>query len=378
MSSPFTPPEDETAAVPPNRARPASGTRTLILWLVLMLMFVALYQILGSPRGSAHPTPAPPPAAQGAPLGFLLMPLPYALMVLGLLGLRRRLPPEYRTWQVRELKRPEAASPAPAANPAPIDRLLQGRSGGKKVELRVDAAGLHWRTEARLLEPARELHIAWDELESISVGRTPSALRVWGVLLGLSGAYAFVRAPLLPFLVASGAGIALALLGGRGRQGTLHLVTATHALYLESKSLEPALQEEIMNAARGRRPQAVAAPTTKKNNALFVLFLEPWTSLWAAGLSDQKLRHHLMHQGSMPDPDHALAHVGRLQYRMFAIWRGVLIGLGPACTAACTSVGLASLPALFGAWVFSYIVGFTVLAKSTNAFARFSGMSVVR
>jgi hypothetical protein len=86
---PFLPePEPLTPAKPPQK----SGIKTLALWVVLILMFLAIWQFLAPDPNSAHP-PAPP--CEPGPMWTRV--LPYAICF-GLVALLYRW--FWRTYQV--------------------------------------------------------------------------------------------------------------------------------------------------------------------------------------------------------------------------------------------------------------------------------------
>lgn len=366
---PFAAPPSETpGALPPNRVPPPSGRRMLGVWLFLALFILAAWHIAGGPLA------APSPAAL-APL------LLYASMLGGLVLLRAQLPARYRTGELRELPRaapPEApaAPPTPHAPPPPLELTVLGTDGSHRVRLHLHDGGLSWHTEPRLLEPARELHVTWPELEGLSTGHTSGGYLAWSaVLVGMSWALR-VHGVWIPVL-GSALALGLWLLDRRRPRGYVTLTTATHVLTLTSRTLDHATTAQILEATRARRPTAVPAPAAATPGVLRMLVLEPWRELARALAPTDRLRAELVRSG-MTTADPELVQVSTVQHRMFGLWSGVMRGAGPAAWAL--SLGLVGGHVVLGlgAWSVSFLVGLVVVTRSTATFARFSGMSVLR
>lgn len=381
MTSPFTPPSNETGVVPPNRAPPQNTSKTLVLWLALVALFFAAHLVLRED----HPLPrqaTPPPTRGGEALGFLIPLATYVAMALALAGLRARLPAQYRTGELRALDPP---APEPVA-PTPLRPLavsLSGSGGASAVRLDVDDAGLHWHEPGRLLVPPRELHVAWTELQAISTARVSGPLFVWGLLVTLLSIALYGGEPTWA-LVGASVGVALLWLGRRTARGALSFSTATHVLTFQSRALDAELQAELMSAARARVAHAVAPSPQGGQGVLYVLFAEPFVLLSAAVLGDDALRARLLRQGLLTPASHAgpaeteASRAGLVQTRLFGIWRGVLCGLGPVSTGLGWGIATADLLSTLIAWVLSFVLGLVVLTRTTTLFARFSGMAVVR
>ncbi len=373
MSSPYAPPPTETAAVvPPNRAAPRARTGwTVLVWLLLIGLVFAVYEG-GKTRAERAADALERPAGQ--PLALLLPLLTYAGMVVGLLVVRRRLPARYRTGELRELSAPAPPLPDPAAPPPPpVDLTLLGRDDARPVRLHVDDAGLHWHSDARLLRPAQELHIAWPELEALTPFSTSSGL--WSVLgvFGAIGAGVLLPDALRPLAALVVVAAVLVGMSGPLRRHGVVITTATHVLRFHLRARGSNLRDQLLAAARARSPRAIAAPTAGPS-VWRSLFLEPFEQL--AGLLRDDDAIHAAMGGTTVDAETTRA--ATTQWRLFALWNGVLRGVGPI--SAAIGVALASgrvalaLAAGFGAWLF----GLMVMTRSTVAFARFSGMSVIQ
>ena len=375
MTGPFTPPTDSTRVVPPNRARPQPFAKTIGLWVLLMVLFVALYNILGTPSSEAPKTLT---SEAGSPLGYLLPLFTYGTMLLLMVLIRRRLPAKYRTGELREIEAPRAEEPQPAPSPPPIDLSLVGTDGARPVRLRVDDAGLHWFAEARLLKPAQELNVAWAELESIQTARVSGPLLVWGLVVIFASASMYSVWPVYAAIGALAA-LGLTLLHRRGAKGMLAFSTASHVLSFQSAALDLGTQDALMAAARARCPRAVVKPTEGKG-AWFALLIEPFSLPFRALKDDAALRAELLRQGSTLPQDHSSdeAIAGLVQVRLYWLWRGLLGGIGPLSTGLGLSAATASAWAFFSGWLLSWVFGLILLGKTTRAFARFSGMRLIR
>ncbi len=381
MTSPFTPPSNETSVVPPNRVPPQSASKTLMLWVALIAILFVAYLALGE-APPVRDEADPPPSSEGAPFGLLIPLATYLGMALALLGVRARLPAKYRTGELRELEppKPEPAAPTPLR---PLALSLSGSDGSNEVRLELDDAGLHWNELGRLLTPPRELHVAWSELQTISTGRVLGPLFVWGVLVTGMSLGLFGAGPSWA-LIGLGVGAALLWVGRRTTRGSLSFSTSTHVLTFLSSALSTDVQDELMNAARARVPQAVAPAAQAGQGVLFVLLVEPFVLLASALLSDDALRARLLRQGllsSAPRPDAPEtdeSRAGMVQTRLFAIWRGVLGGLGPLSMALGAGIATADPTSALLGWMLSFVLGLVAVTKTMPLFARFSGMSLMR
>jgi len=378
VTGPFTPPTDSTRVVPPNRARPQSLRRTLAVWALLIVLFVAIYNILGTapPRASAPRASAP---EVGSTLGYLVPVFTYGALLLLMVLIRRRLPSKYRTGELREIEAPKAEEPKPEENPAPIALSFVGTDGSRPVRLAVDDAGLHWFAEARLIQPALELNVAWTELESIQTARVSGPLLVWGLVLIFASALIY---SVWPIYAGVGAllGVGLLLLQRRGSRGMVYFSTTTHVLSFQSPELELSAQDALMGAARARCPRAVAKPAAAPTKSTwFLLLVEPFTLLFKAFKDDEAVRAELLRQGvTLSSADSEEAQAGVVQVKLFSLWRGLLGGVGPISTGLGLSIAAASAWAFISGWFASWLVGLILLSKSMRAFARFSGMRLQR
>lgn len=375
MTGPFTPPTDSTRVVPPNRARPQPAAKTIGLWLVLLVLFAALYNILGTPTAQRPKTLPPEP---GSPLGYLLPLFTYGAGLLLMVLIRQRLPAQYRTLELREIEATRPEEPQPAPSPAPIALSLIGTDGTRPVRLNIDDAGLHWFAEARLIQPALELNVAWTELESIQTARVSGPLLVWGLVVIFASASIYSTWPAYA-AVGALAGLGLTLLHRRGAKGMVAFSTATHVLSFQSAALDLSTQDSVMAAARERCPRAVVERASGKG-AWFALLVEPFSLLFKAFQSDDAVRAELLRHGSTlpPDPRSDDAVAGLVQVRLYSLWRGLLGAVGPLSTGLGLSVVVASAWAFFAGWFLSWVFGLVLLGKTTRAFARFSGMRLVR
>lgn len=333
MTSPFAPPPSETPAVlPPNRAGavPRSSARSLLLWIVLLVMFIALWQFALTPS-SARARP------EGAPIELMgsLIPLAvYGSMVIALLLIRLQLPASHRTGALREVESlvpPAPPSAAPAAPPA-ITVELEGRHGPRRAHLRIDDLGLHWRGAAGLVQPAQELHVEWSELQALTPFKTLT------------------------------------------RRRGLVITTATHVLQLESADLDADTEARIMAAARARAPSAVPPAGAGVGSVWHTLLVVPLTHLALVFKSDEAIHAHV----GTTAGDRATRRLGAVQCRLFGLWSGVLQSVGPLSVGVGAAVMFRSVwsapVALFGAW----LGGLILLSRTRLLFARFSSMSVVR
>jgi hypothetical protein len=345
----------------------------LALWLLLVLMLLATYRIVGERPPSA--APGPMPLRRGEPLGWLIPLAVYLAMGVRLLVLRAQLPAQYRTGELRQLPAPKAQDPEPSPAPAPIDLRWSGSDGSRPVVLRADERGLLWQAEGRLLQPALELRVSWSELEAISTARTWSSLATWGLVL-LIVALILATTHLVAGAGCALLGAALVLLGRRRSRGTLSFVTSTHALTFHSRQLDVAAQDHLMRAARERAPRAVA-PVAENRGVLRVLVVEPFVSFARACRSNEWVQAAMLREGaSFPDPESARA--SSVQVRMYGIWSGVMLGVGPIAVTLGAAIAQGGplwgvAPGLLG-WVF----GLVVVTRAVALFARFSGMSLVR
>jgi hypothetical protein len=382
VTSPFLPPTETTGVVQPNRGKPAGLGRTLVLWLLLIVVFVAIYNVFAV--DSARVPRVEPQDTRGSPIGWLVPLFTYLAMAGALFAIRRRLPEKYRTGELREIERPAPAVSAP--EPAsPIDLTLVGSDGRRPVRLEVNGDGLYWRAEARLLQPAEELRVRWDEIEAISAARMAAPLVVWGIMIGIfSAAYAVsVSSP--EALIGIVIGIAVSLLGKARARGMLSFTTATHALTFQSKRLDAATRDRVIAAARARRPQAVAPPTApNQRGALWLLFVDPFVHLALSFRSDAGVRAHLIRQASITpnavsrDPEAEEARASVVQCRMFWVWNGVLCGFGPLSLGAGGIGAAESVVGFFAPWILGWLAGRIIVSRAMPLFARFSGMSLIR
>lgn len=371
MSSPYAPPQDDPEQVPPNRAKP--NKHAFVIWLVLIVLFVIAYRALAPPGSEQPPLSVviDEKVNEAARPGLLIPLVAYLGVLVGLLALRRRLPAEYRTFELRTLAatKPEVV---PVAEPRPIDLTLSGTDTKRPVTLRIDETGFLWRSEKRLLQSAEELEIRWSALESIGVSRSPSPLRVWAVVIGVLG----LLQGRIDWRIAAGALVVAVVMFALGRnraRGQLTLVTETHALAFVSKELDVATQDRIIAAARERRPQAV--PQAKQPGALRAMFVQPFENLPDVWRSDEALRAKALRKGT-PFPEGKESAVGLQQQRLYALWDGGLRAIGPASFVLGGVLDGAPWFGLFAgaAW----IAGFLLLVKTMPLFARFTGMSLVR
>jgi hypothetical protein len=372
VSSPYAPPPTETpTALPPNRAPARSGGRAVVLWIVLVIVMYGIYQVFAT--GPRPARSADPPLAATHPLAWLLPAVVYAGMLAALVVLRSRLPARYRTGELREIVPPAPA--APDAVPEPIDLRLTGTDGSRPVELHVDDRGLHWHAEKRLLQPAHELHIGWDELESLAPFRTWSPLGTWGLVLVLCAAI-WTTSDLMLAAGSGAIGAVLILIGRTRTRGGVALTTRTHALRFHSRALDKETADRLLIATRARQPRAAPAPRADSPGAVRALFLQPFADLALSTRNTPMLRSHMRALGAtFADEDTAVAAV--VQLRMYGVWSGGLRGVGPLAVLAAGVIAAGPGAGLVAA-VLAWVLGLVVAIRASTLFARFSGMSVVK
>lgn len=374
MSAPYAPPPETPDPVPPNRPRPASG-RTLALWGVLVVVFVALYQLFASPSSSRHGSPRPPPVERELPLLPLAIPL-VTLAGLGyaLMALRAQLPAKYRTDELRQLVAPKAA---PAATPAPVEPFeMTGMDQLRPVRLRVDEVGFHWHRGKRLLQSEQELEVSWEELEQFTVGHLYTGVFTVGLVLAIGGLMlGGTDLRLAGALVAVGG--LVAFVGRRRRVGTLTVVTPSHLLSFSSRELTDERRARLLAAAKERRPQAVRVATVSGGRGLWLLFGQPFADLAVFVRSDASLRARLGARGStFPDEETAVA--ATVQVRMWTVLSSGLRAILPVATGAAMALRSGDALSCFGPAVLTWVVGLVVVVRVQTRFARWAGMGVVR
>ncbi|MCK6545192.1 hypothetical protein L6R52_04935 [Myxococcota bacterium] len=376
-SNPFEAPPRETATtLPPNRVTSKSPRRTLAVWLVLCVLFVALYQVVGDPA-SAPKTPreAIPTLFAGiGPVAWLLPALTYGAMIVALFTFRARLPASHRTGELRTqpITRPEP--PAPDPSPRAIELHLTGTDGSRPVHLDVDDAGLHWRADARLLQVAVELHVPWGELESVSVTRAPTGLTVWAWVAIIFGVSSLFLGNYLTTAVCAALAAALFTVARKRSIGVFSFATPTHVLTFQSRQLDAATSSELLAAVRARRPSAAPAPDQKQSGVAKVLLIDPFVQLADAFGSDARLDAKIVHGSA----DAALRVISRLQTRMFSVWSGTMRGAGPLAVAGALVLSRGDPWAFVLGWMPAWILGLVLVQSLLVPFARFAGMTVLR
>lgn len=366
---PFSPPPpDAPVIVRPNRHAPAGPVRKT-LGLVLLVTAGILAVVRTGGGFGPDPTPGGFPLAWFVPVGV------YGAVGVGMVVLRGRLPARVRTWELRERQAAPTAAPTPEPK-RPIDLHFDGTDGSRPVRLDVDERGFRWQTPPGRLAPATELHIPWEELEGIAATHLLGPTMVPGlVVIGI--ALGIARWQPVVGTMTGLAGFGLVGLRGWRRRGILSLLTATHTLQFQSTALDPEAREQVMAAARARSPRTVPGPVSPGPGALRSLFVEPLLDLVRACRSDGWVRARLLQHGSRFG-DEEMAVTAVIQWRLYGLWNGLLRGLGPLSCAVGAGLGSGSgLAAVIG-WLIAWVAGLYVVTQSMTAFARFSGMEVIR
>lgn len=372
-SSPFAPPPTETPnVVPPNRAPQPGPVRALLTWIILIVLLLAVYNVFSGQGPRVASTPQHTPVFLW---GWLVPLATYGGTIVALILIRSRLPAKYRTGELREIAAANPESPAPAEALAPIDVRYRGSDGNGPVELHVDDHGIHWHAEKRLLIAASELHAPWSTIESVSVGQLYAPMMTWAFIVILAGLFLVSIQPWITAVcIVLGGG--LVVIGRSRKRGTFTFATSTHALMFTSAELDAAARDRLMAAARQRKPSAVAPAGKPGRGVLYLLVVDPFAQIARSIQPHSVLRASMIRQGATyADEDTALT--GTLQFRMFALWSGVMRGAGPFSVAigAGLAYGVASAAGMgMAAWV----IGLIVIGRGSEFFARFSGMSVVR
>ena len=372
MDSMYAPPPDKRPEiVPPNRT---PGRRPIVLWIVLILIFVAFFQFFSTE------TPAPradqPPGPRIVAWPFLI-PLATALaLALSFWRIRARLPARYRDGVLR--LGPIAPSSESNSTPSPIEPLeLIGQSASRPIRLRIDEAGLHWTADARLLQPAQWLEIGWSELRGFGFGSQASGLftaGLWLLIMGgcSSGFSLLVGVPLLAV------GAVLAALGLRRRRWSLTFVTDTHRLAFLSRTLDEVTRERLLAAAKARRPELF--PKTEAVTgwrALYMLLGKPFAMLGAVLQSDASAGAVVVGQATVV-LDAETAAAGGLQRKLAGLWTGGFLGVLPLASGIAASLAWGTPVTFFVGYFGAWAVGLILSTRLMPTLARLSGMTLLK